>query len=353
MSPVTDTVTPPDRPATSPSGGVSARGASDPGPLLQVRDLEIAFRVRDGEVLANRGISLDVSAGETLGLVGESGSGKSVLCRAVLRLLPAPPAQTKRGRILFEGTDLLTLSEAKLRAIRGTDIAMVFQNPMTSLSPVWPIGDQVTEGLRIHRGLPRSQARERGIALLQAVGIPEASRRYDDHPWQWSGGMLQRAVIAMAMACAPRLLLADEPTTALDVTIQEQILALLTDLQAKSGMAMVLVSHDIGVVAETCDRIAVMYAGMLVETGPAAAVFGRPRHPYTLGLMRSSPRMDEAAERLQPIPGQPPDLARPATGCPFAERCALAKEECRHSPVPLREVAPGHASACLFPEAVH
>lgn len=322
-------------------------------PLLRVEDLEIAFRVRGGEVLANRGVSLDVATGETLGLVGESGSGKSVLCRAVLRLLPSPPARTKRGRVLFEGTDLVTLPEAKLREIRGTDIAMVFQNPMTSLSPVWPIGDQVTEGLRIHRGMNRAEARERGIALLQSIGIPEAGRRYDDHPWQWSGGMLQRAVIAMAMACSPRLLLADEPTTALDVTIQEQILALLTDLQAKSRMAMVLVSHDIGVVAETCDRIAVMYAGILVETGPAAEVFGRPRHPYTLGLMRSSPRMDAHAERLQPIPGQPPDLSKLAAGCPFFDRCAFAKEDCRNASVALREVAPGHASACLFPEAVH
>ncbi|MFN8991698.1 MAG: ABC transporter ATP-binding protein, partial [Betaproteobacteria bacterium] len=250
-------------------------------PLLQVRDLEVAFRVRGGEVLASRGVSLEVRAGETLGLVGESGSGKSVLCRAVLRLLPQPAAQVRVGQVLFDGADLLALPERRMRQVRGTDIAMVFQNPMTSLSPVWPIGDQLTEGLRVHRGLSRAAAREQGIALMRATGIPEPERRYDDHPWQWSGGMLQRAVIAMAMACKPRLLLADEPTTALDVTIQEQILALLADLQEASGMAMVLVSHDIGVGAETCDRIAVFYAGTVVARGPAAAVLGNPRHPYT------------------------------------------------------------------------
>ncbi len=326
--------------------------AAETNALLRVEALEIAFRVRGGDVLASRGVSFEVQHGETLGLVGESGSGKSVLCRALLRLLPSPPAQIRGGRVMFDGVDLLTLPEARMRAIRGTDIAMVFQNPMTSLSPVWPIGDQVTEGLRIHRGLSKSAARDRGVELLRAIGIPDADRRYDDHPWQWSGGMLQRAVIAMAMACGPRLLLADEPTTALDVTIQEQILAVLADLQAKNGMAMVLVSHDIGVVAETCDRIAVMYAGMLVETGPAAEVLGNPRHPYTLGLMRSSPRMDEQAIRLQPIPGQPPDLARPAPGCPFVDRCAFARDACRHEAVRLREVAAGHASACLFPESV-
>ena len=325
--------------------------ATDDGPaLLEVHDLEVAFRVQGGEVRASRGVSLAVRAGETLGLVGESGSGKSVLCRAVLRLLPEPAAQVRAGRIVFDGADLLALPEARMREIRGTDIAMVFQNPMTSLSPVWPIGDQLTEGLRVHRGLSRAAAREQGIALMRATGIPEPGRRYDDHPWQWSGGMLQRAVIAMAMACSPRLLLADEPTTALDVTIQEQILALLAGLQAESGMAMVLVSHDIGVVAETCDRIAVMYAGTVVETGPAQAVLGHPRHPYTLGLLHSSPGMEAAGRRLDPIPGQPPDLVHPAPGCPFAERCAFASAECRDTPVRLQVRAPGHASACLFPE---
>jgi len=326
--------------------------APEGGALLRVEDLEIAFRVRGGEVLASRGVSFAVSAGETLGLVGESGSGKSVLCRALLRLLPSPPAQIRRGRVFFDGVDLLSLPDAQMRAIRGTDMAMVFQNPMTSLSPVWTIGDQVTEGLRIHRGLSKAAARGQGVELLRAIGIPDAQRRYDDHPWQWSGGMLQRAVIAMAMACGPRLLLADEPTTALDVTIQAQILALLADLQARSGMAMVLVSHDIGVVAETCDRIAVMYAGSLVETGPASEVLGNPRHPYTLGLMRSSPRLDARESRLQPIPGQPPDLSRLAPGCPFADRCAFVRSVCHEEAVRLREVAPGHASACLFPEAV-
>ena len=326
--------------------------AAEAPALLRVEELEISFRVRGGEVLASRGVSIEVRAGETLGLVGESGSGKSVLCRAILRLLPEPPARVRKGRVVFDGIDLLSLPEAKLRKIRGTDIAMVYQNPMTSLSPVWSIGNQVTEGLRIHRGLTRSEARERGIELLRAVGILDAASRYEDYSWQWSGGMLQRAVIAMAMACSPRLLLADEPTTALDVTIQDQILALLIDLQARSGMAMVLVSHDIGIVAETCDRIAVMYAGMLIEIGTAADVFGQPRHPYTLGLMQSSPRMDQHALRLQPIAGQPPDLARLPPGCPFADRCAFVREACRREVMGLREVSPGHATACLFPEAV-
>ena len=326
--------------------------AAEAPALLRVEELEISFRVRGGEVLASRGVSIEVRAGETLGLVGESGSGKSVLCRAILRLLPEPPARVRKGRVVFDGIDLLSLPEAKLRKIRGTDIAMVYQNPMTSLSPVWSIGNQVTEGLRIHRGLTRSEARERGIELLRAVGILDAASRYENYSWQWSGGMLQRAVIAMAMACSPRLLLADEPTTALDVTIQDQILALLIDLQARSGMAMVLVSHDIGIVAETCDRIAVMYAGMLIEIGTAADVFGQPRQPYTLGLMQSSPRMDQHALRLQPIAGQPPDLARLPPGCPFADRCAFVREACRREVMGLREVSPGHATACLFPEAV-
>ncbi len=320
--------------------------------LLRVEDLEVAFRVPGGEVVASRGVSLEARAGETLGLVGESGSGKSVLCRAVLRLLPRPAASVRRGKILFDGTDLLGLPEPRMREIRGADIAMVFQNPMTSLSPVWPLGDQITEGLRLHRGLSRKAAREAGIALMQATGIPEPARRYDDYPWQWSGGMLQRAVIAMAMACSPRLLLADEPTTALDVTIQEQILALLSELQAAKGMALVLVSHDIGVVAETCDRIAVMYAGTVVETGPAAEVLANPRHPYTLGLMGSRPDMDGDDRRLRPIPGQPPDLARRSPGCSFADRCVFVSDECRTAQVALTACAPGHASACLFPERV-
>lgn len=320
--------------------------------MLDVSNLVVEFATRGGRVVANRDVSLRLDAGETIGLVGESGSGKSVFCRAVLRLLPSPPATVRARHLRFADTDLLALPEARMRAMRGTDIAMVFQNPMTSLSPVWPIGDQVTEGLRVHRGVSGADAREQGIALLRRIGIPDAARRFDDYPWQWSGGMLQRAVIAMATACSPRLLLADEPTTALDVTIQEQILALLAELQDTQQMAMVLVSHDIGVVAENCDRIAVMYAGIVVETGPVADVFASPQHPYTLGLMQSSPRMDDAAARLQPIPGQPPDLSHPPPGCPFAPRCSVARPECTSTAVTLREVVPGHASACLFPELV-
>jgi oligopeptide/dipeptide ABC transporter ATP-binding protein len=330
----------------------AVRTVTDGPALLRVRDLHVRFRLRGQTVHASRGVSLEARAGETLGLVGESGSGKSVLCRAILRLLPTPPAVYAGGEILFDGRDLLRIPEPEMREIRGTDIALVFQNPMTSLSPVWPIGDQITEGLRVHRGLSAAAARDAGIALMRSTGIPNAERRYHDYPWQWSGGMLQRAVIAMAMACTPRLLLADEPTTALDVTIQEQILALLADLQARNRMAMILVSHDVGVVAETCDRIAVMYAGTVVETGRVGEVFGNPRHPYTLGLIGSSPRMDQEDDRLQPIPGQPPDLAQPPAGCPFAPRCAFATDACGNTPTLLREIAPGHASACLYPERV-
>jgi oligopeptide/dipeptide ABC transporter ATP-binding protein len=330
--------------------GADASASGAGAPLLDVQGLDVVFRTAHGPVTASRDVSLAVRAGETLGLVGESGSGKSVFCRAVMRLLPSPPAKVSARRLAFDGIDdLLALPERRMRAVRGVDIAMVFQNPMTALSPVWPVGDQIAEGLRVHRGLTRTQARDAGIALLARTGIPEPARRFDDLPWQWSGGMLQRAVIAMATACGPKLLLADEPTTALDVTIQAQILGLLAELQRESGMALVLVSHDIGVVAQTCDRIAVMYAGSVVETGPTRAVFASPRHPYTAGLLRSSPRVDTVARRLDAIPGQPPDLAHPPPGCAFAPRCARARDACtRAGPLALREVAPQRASACLF-----
>jgi peptide/nickel transport system ATP-binding protein len=321
-------------------------------PLLEIEDLVVEFRQGRGRVVANDHVSLTVRAGETLGIVGESGSGKSVLCRAVLRLLPSPPAMVRAGRLRFAGRDLMALDEAAMREVRGQDIAMIFQNPMTSLNPVWPIGDQVTEGLRHHRGMARREARSRAIELLRRVGIPSPEQRVDDYPHQWSGGMIQRAVIAMAMAGTPKLMLADEPTTALDVTIQDQILSLLVELQAESGMALVLVSHDMGIIAETCDRVAVMYAGRIVELAPTATLFARPAHPYSEGLFRSIPRLEAGAGRLPSIPGPPPDLSQPQAGCPFAERCAVASAECRREPAWLRPIAPDHATACLFPERV-
>jgi oligopeptide/dipeptide ABC transporter ATP-binding protein len=321
-------------------------------PLLAIEDLSVGFRTPRGTVLANNHLSLTVAAGETLGIVGESGSGKSVLCRAILRLLPSPPAEITAKAVNFAGRDLLRLTPAQMRSIRGQDIAMVFQNPMTSLNPVWPIGDQVSEGLRIHRGFGRAAARKAAVDILKRVGIPSADLRVDDYPYQWSGGMMQRAVIAMAMTGQPKLLLADEPTTALDVTIQDQILALLLELQRETGMAIILVSHDISVISETCDRVAVMYAGSIVELGDAAAVLGAPTHPYTHGLLRSVPHLEGTSERLVTIGGQPPDLSSLEPGCPFAPRCPVASAECRTRPISLRPLPNGQATACHFPERV-
>jgi oligopeptide/dipeptide ABC transporter ATP-binding protein len=336
--------------------GLAQQQASEaaPGgePLLRIAELTVEFKTRAGPIRANDKVSLDIRPGETLGIVGESGSGKSVLCRAILRLLPSPPARVSAKSLLFAGRDLMRLDDAAMRGVRGHDIAMIFQNPMTSLNPVWPIGDQVAEPLRLHRGMGRQQARRTTIDLLRRVGIPAPEKRVDDYPHQWSGGMMQRAVIAMALAGAPRLMLADEPTTALDVTIQDQILALLLELQRETGMALVLVSHDMGIIAETADRVAVMYAGRIVELAPTAAIFDAPAHPYTQGLLRSIPRLEGRSTALAAIPGQPPDLARLPVGCAFAERCPLATADCRSGPIALRPVAPGHMAACLYPERV-
>lgn len=341
--------------STGPSSDAVVRGSRSvrPDPVLDVRGLVIEFRPRDGTITANAAVSLNVSKGRTLGIVGESGSGKSVFCRGVLRLIPSPPGFITAGKVWFEGRDLLTLDDAEMARVRGTRIRMVFQNPMTSLNPVWPIGDQVTEGLRVHHAVPAREARERGIDLLRRVGIPSPERRYDDYPFQWSGGMLQRAVIAMAMAGEPSLLLADEPTTALDVTIQDQILDLLLQVQDRTGMALVLVSHDMAVVAETCDTVAVMYAGRIMEIAPTRNLFEAPRHPYTLGLLTSIPSVTGEDGRLLPIPGQPPNLADLPPGCPFAPRCRFASSSCVITPAELRPVGRDHLSACLYPERLN
>lgn len=319
-------------------------------PILDIEDLVVEFHQGGKIVRAANHVSLAVRHGETVGIVGESGSGKSVLCRSILRLLPSPPSFVRSGRIGFAGRDLLKLSENEMQKVRGTDIAMIFQNPMNSLNPVWPIGDQITEGERVHRRIGARTARARAVELLKRVGIPSPDMRADEYPHQWSGGMAQRAVIAMAIAEGPKLILADEPTTALDVTIQDQILALLLDLQEATGTTLILVSHDMAVVAETCDRVAVMYAGRILELAPTAEVFARPRHPYSLGLLRSIPRIDGKDQRLEPIPGQPPNLSDLPPGCPFMPRCGLASPACGTAEIVLREIEKDHFSACIKAE---
>jgi oligopeptide transport system ATP-binding protein len=313
--------------------------------LLEVEDLSVAFATRRGALLANDGVSLSVAAGETLGIVGESGSGKSVFCRAVLGL--AKGRVTAR-RLAFEGRDLTAMTPEEKRRLRGRGIAMVFQSPMSSLDPVWTIGDQLVETVRLHRRLDRRAARRAAVALLDRVGITNAERRLDDYPHHWSGGMLQRAVIALALAGEPRLMLADEPTTALDVTIQDQILALLMSLQRETGMALILVSHDLGVVAETADRVAVMYAGRVVETAAVKRLFERPAHPYTAGLLGSMVSGVAQSQHVQAIPGQPPDLLALGPGCAFSPRCRRAADPCRLS-VPRVRTGAEHDAACLFP----
>ena len=310
-------------------------------PLLSVRDLSVAF----GRSAVVEGVSFDLAPGEILGVVGESGSGKSVTALSIMRLIPAPGRVS--GAISFAGKDLMALPEPEMRQIRGRDIAMIFQEPMTSLNPVFTCGDQVMEALVHHRGLDRAGARAEALKLLRLVEIPSAERRLDDYPHQLSGGMRQRVMIAMALACRPKLLLADEPTTALDATIQAQILDLLRGLQRELGMAVVLITHDLGVVSEVAHRVLVMYAGRVVETSPAAAIFERPLHPYTEGLLASIPRLEGPIERLDAIPGQvPPPDAMPA-GCRFAPRCRHAEPACRAAPPPLAPRGEGRSAACI------
>jgi oligopeptide/dipeptide ABC transporter ATP-binding protein len=318
-------------------------------PLLSVEDLRVEFWTQRGTVYAVNGVSFEIAAGETLGIVGESGCGKSVTSLAILGILSRNGRVTS-GRAVFEGRDLIGLSDRELRRIRGRDIAMIFQDPMTSLNPVLTIGRQIRESLQTHLGLDRKQAEARAVELLEQVGIPKARDRVGDYPHQFSGGMRQRAMIAMALACEPKLLIADEPTTALDVTIQAQILDLLRSVIAERDTALVLITHDLGVVAGMCERVHVMYAGMVVEAGPAEAVFATPRHPYTFGLLQSVPRLDTPRGRpLRPIEGAPRDMLRPPSACPFAPRCAYEVEKSRQEVPPLLEIAPGHKVACFNP----
>src|SRR5579885_2479796 len=322
-------------------------------PLLEVRNLETKFFTRAGVVRAVDRVSFTVAAGETLGIVGESGCGKSVTALSIMRLVPNPPGRVTGGEIVFhdEGgaRDLLKLSEREARAIRGDKIAMIFQDPMTSLNPVYTVGFQLAEPLIIHRGMSADAARRRAVELLDQVGIPAARSRVDSFPHEFSGGMRQRVMIAMAMACQPKLLIADEPTTALDVTIQAQILDLIMHLNREFGTAVILITHDLGVVAEVCSRVVVMYAGKVIEDAPTQELYNRPSHPYTLGLLRSVPRLGpNVKERLIPIKGMPPDLVAPPAGCRFRPRCPRAQIRCEEEPV-LAGVGPDHQAACFFP----
>ena len=326
---------------------------SKPQPLLEVVDLKTYFR-SEGEIArAVDGVTYTILEGETLGLVGESGCGKSVTSLSIMRLIPDPPGWIEGGEIRFRGKDLLRVSEPEMRRIRGNEIAMIFQEPMTALNPVFTVGDQIVEAIRLHQGLDAEAARQRAIEMLELVGIPSPETRVDDYPHQLSGGMRQRVMIALALSCDPELLIADEPTTALDVTVQAQILELIRELQQRVGMSVLLITHDLAVVAENAHHVAVMYAGKVVEYAPVADLYARPRHPYTIGLFRSLPELAKPGQRLSPIPGMVPSAFRFPSGCRYRTRCPLARERCAEVEPPLAPVEPGkpqHTAACHFLE---
>ena len=316
-------------------------------PLLQVEDLRTWFHTDEGTAKAVDGVSFGLAEQETLGIVGESGCGKSVTALSILRLIPDPPGRVEGGSVRFQGRDLLALSEKEMRRIRGNEIAMIFQEPMTSLNPVYTIGEQISEVLRLHRGLSRGEAEERAVEMLRRVRIPDPEQRVEEYPHQLSGGQRQRVMIAMALACDPALLIADEPTTALDVTVQAQILELIAELRRQSNMALILITHDMGVIAGLCDRVMVMYAGRVVEAAPVRELFHDPQHPYTAGLLRSMPRLDEVMhDRLTTISGQPPNLQRLPAGCAFRTRCDRRIEVCAAEVPPLRAIAEERCKAC-------
>lgn len=321
--------------------------------ILEVKNLKTAFKTDDGEIFAVDDISFSIEKGKTLGIVGESGSGKSVTSLSIMRLIPTPPGRIASGEIIFEGRDLLTLSEAEMRRIRGNRMSMIFQEPMTSLNPVFTVGFQIAEAIELHqKNLSPQQVREKTIDMLRLVGIPEPEKRVDAYPHQLSGGMRQRVMIAMALSCSPQLLIADEPTTALDVTIQAQILDLVRKLQRELNTSMILITHDLGVVAETCDEVAVMYAGKIIEYGSVEDIFKRPRHQYTKGLLNSVPHFESGArrERLQTIPGIVPSLLDLPKGCRFQDRCLAVQNDCRQVEPSLNTVVEGnHRAACYHP----
>ncbi len=320
---------------------------SDSGHLLEVHDLQTHFTTSDGVVKAVDGVSFHLDQGEVLGLVGESGCGKSVSALSIMRLIPNPPGEIVEGKVIFEGQDLLKVSEAQMRQVRGSRISMIFQEPMTSLTPVLSIGRQLRESLELHLNMTRQQAEGRAVELLDMVGIPDAARRVTDYPHQLSGGQRQRVMIAIAMSCTPKLLIADEATTALDVTIQAQILELMKDLTQQFGTAVIIITHNLGVVARYADRVNVMYAGKIRETGRADEIYENPKHPYTVGLLSSVPRLDVPADqKLEPIRGDVPNLMDLPEGCTFRDRCDWAVDRCAEDDPPLEEVTPGHSAAC-------
>jgi peptide/nickel transport system ATP-binding protein/oligopeptide transport system ATP-binding protein len=316
-------------------------------PLLDVRSLSVHFFTEEGVIRAVENVSFEIYPGEILGVVGESGCGKSVTGLSLLRLIPIPPGRIVNGEILFDGRSLLQLEEKEMESVRGNDISMIFQEPMTSLNPVFTIGNQIVEAILLHQGLDKTAARKRAIEMLDRVKIPSPDKRIDSYPHQLSGGMRQRAMIAMALSCQPKLLIADEPTTALDVTIQNQVLQLLKEIQSDMGMSVMLITHDLGVVAEIADRVAVMYAGRIFEYGPIEAIFGKMRNPYTRGLMRSIPQLTEKKNRLNAIPGQVPDPMDLPVGCKFHPRCDLMIEDCKKEEPPLFQVNGDHFSRCI------
>ena len=316
--------------------------------LLEIRDLKTHFFTAEGVVKAVDGVSYDLEEGETLGLVGESGCGKSVSALSIMRLISDPPGKTIAGQVVFAGQDLLKLPHHEMRRVRGRQISMVFQEPMTSLNPVLSIERQLTESLELHLGMTRSDSRKEAIRRLEQVGIPDAERRVKQYPHQFSGGMRQRVMIAMALSCNPKLIIADEPTTALDVTIQAQILELMKNLSREFGVSLLIITHNLGVVARYADRVNIMYAGKIIERGTAREIYGNPRHPYTLGLLHSVPRLDQPRqEKLDPIEGQPPDLINLPPGCSFRVRCRYAIDKCAEEVPPLESVGDGHVSACF------
>jgi oligopeptide transport system ATP-binding protein len=315
--------------------------------LLEVKGLKTSFKTDDGVVNAVNGLSYAVEAGSTLGIVGESGSGKSVNALSIMRLIPQPPGKIEAGQVLLRGEDLLKKSESEMRKIRGKDIAMIFQDPMTSLNPVLTVGDQISEATRLHLGYSKKESMEKAVEMLKLVRIPAPDKRINDYPHQFSGGMRQRVMIAMALSCDPAVLIADEPTTALDVTVQAQILDLMNEMQQRLGSAIIMITHDLGVVAETCKNVLVMYGGNMVEYGTADQIFNNPKMPYTMGLLASLPRLDQVGDRLIPIQGQPPNLLRMPPGCAFAPRCTYKMPIC-DQPVPLYDFGGGHVARCYL-----
>ncbi|WP_422773252.1 ABC transporter ATP-binding protein [Plantactinospora sp. WMMC1484] len=336
----------------SGQGGPQGAGATDGGHLLEVRDLFVEFHTRDGVAKVINGVSYHLDAGETLAVLGESGSGKSVTAQAIMGILDMPPAVIPSGQIRYRGTDLLSLPEEERRKVRGKQISMIFQDALSALNPVFPVGWQIGEMLRLREGLSRARARRRAIELMELVKIPGARQRVGDYPHQFSGGMRQRVMIAMSLALDPKVLIADEPTTALDVTVQAQIMDLLGELRRDLNMAMILITHDLGVVADVADRIAVMYAGRIVEHADVHSLYEAPAHPYTRGLLESIPRLDLKGQRLTTIRGLPPNLMRIPSGCPFHPRCPYARQECVDVVPAARSLGNGRTSACHFAQEV-